>query len=355
LWEAGVSELHGAVMCPSDELKVPDFRNAAVLLRVLVLSEFASLIALVSYAPDGFLALLRPGEYGLVFEASLLCIVSALYLASPMLQTVGYRSGVWSVVLLSAAIAATLQVAARFLGAGDFPEGEVRAAVVAAVMAASLLRYFSWRQRALSPVLAEARLAALQARIRPHFLFNSLNTAVSLVRQEPKLAERVLLDMSDLFRALLSESRRLVPLTDEVRLAKCYLDIEQLRLGERLRVQWKDRCGDLVLQQVHVPVLILQPLLENAVRYGVEPFSSAAQVMVMITSVGKELTIEVRNSMPDVGSMPPPGNRIALENIRERLSLQFDVAGSLVTTVDRNAFVVRLKIPIQRGKVVSGA
>ncbi|WP_083903089.1 sensor histidine kinase [Azoarcus sp. KH32C] len=344
-----MTELPGAGKRPGDDLKVPDFRNPAVLLRVLVLSEFASLIALISYAPDGFLALLRPGEYGLVFEASLLCIVLVLYLASPLLQGIGYRQGVCFVIVMSGAVAAALQVAAGLWGALVFSQGAVRAAVVAAVMAALLLRYFSWRQRALSPVLAEAKLAALQARIRPHFLFNSLNTAASLARQEPQLAERVLLDMADLFRALLSETGRLVVLADEVRLAKCYLDIEQLRLGERLRVLWEDRCDDLILRQEYVPLLILQPLLENAVRYGVEPFSSGAEVAVVIAADGKDLTIEVSNSVPDVGSMPPSGNRIALENIRERLNLQFDVAGSLTTEVDKGKFLVRMRIPIQRG------
>ena len=132
---------------------------------------------------------------------------------------------------------------------------------------------------ALSPAIAEARLQALQARIRPHFLFNSINAVLSLVRSEPQRAEDALQDMADLFRVLMRDNRDLAPLADEVELCRQYLELEQLRLGERLHVDWnvKSMPGDAL-----VPPLVLQPLLENAVYHGIEPSSEPGKVSINI-------------------------------------------------------------------------
>jgi two-component system, LytTR family, sensor histidine kinase AlgZ len=130
------------------------------------------------------------------------------------------------------------------------------------------LLYFDLRARALSPALTEARLQALQARIRPHFLFNSMNAVLSLIRTEPKRAERMLEDMSELFRVLMADNRKLSPLADELLLCRRYLEIEQIRLGDRLIVTWQ---VDAMPADALVPPLILQPLVENAVYHGIEP------------------------------------------------------------------------------------
>ena len=136
----------------------------------------------------------------------------------------------------------------------------------------SCCAYFHLRARALSPAIVEARLQALQARIRPHFLFNSINAVLSLVRSEPARAEIALQDMADLFRVLMRDNRDLAPLADELELCRQYLELEQLRLGERLTVDWnlKSMPADAL-----VPPLVLQPLLENAVYHGIEPSSDA--------------------------------------------------------------------------------
>ena len=143
----------------------------------------------------------------------------------------------------------------------------------ALLLCAALLGYFQLRAKALSPAIAEARLQALQARIRPHFLFNSINAVLSLIRSEPKRAETALEDMADLFRVLMRDNRELAPLADEVELCRQYLALEQLRLGDRLQVEWhvKNMPGDAL-----VPPLVLQPLLENAVYHGIEPRRSRA-------------------------------------------------------------------------------
>ena len=135
------------------------------------------------------------------------------------------------------------------------------------------------RAKAYSPALTEARLQALQARIRPHFLFNSLNAVLSLIRRDPKRAELALEDLADLFRVLMSDGRKFVRLADEIAVLERYASIEQLRLGERLRVAWDI---DNAPQDALLPPLVLQPLLENAVYHGVEPGTEAGEVLVQI-------------------------------------------------------------------------
>ncbi|WP_244551625.1 sensor histidine kinase [Aromatoleum tolulyticum] len=332
-----------------DIVTLPDFRNLGVLLRILVIAEAANLVTLAAHSPDVIEALKGVGAVALPFELSLLAIVLLLFVLSPLLARIPYRRGVGVVVALAAAAAGGLDVAFH-AWTGAIPWGAaLKSAGIAGLLAALILGYFNWRQRVLSPALAKARLMALQSRIRPHFLFNSLNTAVSLVRQDPRLAEQVLLDMSDLFRALLKDSRSLVPLADEIRLAEAYLQIEQLRLGERLRVHW-DRDGAPV--SVNVPILVLQPLLENAVRYGVEPFATGGDVHVSIRAEASELVIEVTNSVCGGDSPIPSGNRIALANIEERLGLYFDAEGTLHVSTRDMQFVVKVCVPLRGARTV---
>src|SRR6185503_20942227 len=149
-----------------------------------------------------------------------------------------------------------------------------------------LIAYFRLRARALSPAITEARLQALQARIRPHFLFNSITAVLSLMRSEPRRAEVALEDLADLFRVLMRDNRELAPLADEVELCRQYPELEQLRLGERLGVDWnvKSMPGDAL-----VPPLLLQPLLENAVYHGIEPSSERGVVSINIFYRGGEV------------------------------------------------------------------
>jgi two-component system sensor histidine kinase AlgZ len=208
-----------------------------------------------------------------------------------------------------------------------------------------LIGYFDLRNRALSPALTEARLQALQARIRPHFLFNSLNAVLSLMRAEPRRAETALEDLSELFRVLMADNRKLIPLQRELELCRQYLDLESLRLEERLNVQWQ---VDDFPDDVMVPPLLLQPLLENAVYHGIEPSASPGTITIEIHRKGERLEIELSNPIPEA-SRQQAGNRMALANIRERLQLHFDAEASLKTRADDGRFVVRITLP-QRTK-----
>jgi two-component system sensor histidine kinase AlgZ len=214
--------------------------------------------------------------------------------------------------------------------------------------------YFDYRDRRLSPALSEARLIALTARIRPHFLFNSLNAVLGVIRGDPRRAEVALEELADLFRVLMRDNRRLVTLAEEIRLCQRYLDLERLRLGERLSVRWHDaECP----HDAGLPPLMLQPLIENAVYHGVEPSSSPGPIDVEIGLHGSELRIQVANDLPSAPerrSSHAAGSRIALANLRERLMLYYDLEASLVVQEHSGRFEVRVKLPYRRLQGNSG-
>jgi two-component system, LytTR family, sensor histidine kinase AlgZ len=188
-------------------------------------------------------------------------------------------------------------------------------------LAALLWSWLALRARIWQPANASARLAELQSRIRPHFLFNTLNTAVALVRVDPARAEAVLEDLAELFRAALAEVGEAVTLDDEVTLARRYLEIEAVRFGTRLQVHWFIDAG---AGHARLPPLVLQPLVENAVRHGIEPSPQGGRVHVRTERKRGQVVVTVSNTLGDTPGSPGAG--IALANVRERLRLLHDVA-----------------------------
>jgi len=205
-----------------------------------------------------------------------------------------------------------------------------------------VLAYLRLHTKAYSPALAEARLQALQARIRPHFLFNSLNAVLSLIRRDPRRAERTLEDLADLFRALMSDGRNLVRLADEISLIERYAAIEQLRLGDRLRMSWD---LDNAPVDAMLPPLVLQPLLENAVYHGVEPGAGIGDVLVRIERRGDRVLVLIENPWREPVTGARAGNHMALDNIRERLMLFFDDEARLNSSVQGARYRVEIEIP----------
>lgn len=223
------------------------------------------------------------------------------------------------------------------------PLQRVGAAGFGALGAAMLLFWLMLRERAQAPAEALARLVELQSRIRPHFLFNTLNTAIALVRVDPSRAEEVLEDLAELFRVALADTgprTEGVPLSQEVDLAKRYLAIEQLRFGERLRVEWQvDPHGN----DTRVPPLLLQPLVENAVRHGVEPNDRGGDVSILTRVRGNEVEIRVVNT---VGAPARTrGHGLALKNVKQRLRLMHDVAARIEVAPSPTRFMVRILLP----------
>jgi len=232
--------------------------------------------------------------------------------------------------------------ALEFMGLIEQPPWWSSAASGAA-LAAVMVTAMVWRARAATPAAVTARLAELQARIRPHFLFNTLNSAIALVRDEPRKAERLLEDLSDLFRVALAEQGSSVTLASEIALARRYLAIEQLRFGDRIQVEWAiDAQADAAM----LPPLLLQPLVENAVKHGVEPQPQGARIRVSTQRRGSVVIIKVTNTVsPDnLGSVA--GHGLALANVRERLALLHDVQGQFRCGLHDGVFQVRIEVPL---------
>ncbi|WP_046115066.1 sensor histidine kinase [Aquincola tertiaricarbonis] len=190
-----------------------------------------------------------------------------------------------------------------------------------AALALPLALWIEARARSLRPADADARLAELQSRIRPHFLFNALNTALALVQVDPAKAEQVLEDLAELFRTAIAEQRASVTLAEELALAERYLAIEQVRFGPRLRVLWE---LDAAAGRARVPPLLLQPLVENAVHHGVEPAAEGGVVRVRTETRRGEVTISIDNTLAGTAAAAP-GHGIALANVQERLRLMHDL------------------------------
>jgi two-component system sensor histidine kinase AlgZ len=211
------------------------------------------------------------------------------------------------------------------------------------VITALALRYFyvthEWRRNI--EMRATARVHALQARIRPHFLFNSMNTIAALTRTNPAVAEQAVQDLADLFRANLSEKRNTITLAEECEVARTYQRIEELRLGPRLRVEWKT--GSLPSSAL-VPGLMLQPLLENAIYHGIEPQPQGGVVTVTGEMTGDLITIVVRNPVGDQQN-EREGNRLALANIRERLELMYGERALVKSGRFDAEYIVTLRFP----------
>ena len=211
-------------------------------------------------------------------------------------------------------------------------------ALLAAVLVAALVL----RARAAIPATAHARLAELQARIRPHFLFNTLNSAIALVRAEPARAESLLEDLSDLFRHALADHGGPVTLAQEVMLAERYLAIEKVRFGDRLRIEW---ALDPAANGALLPPLLLQPLVENAVKHGVEPHAGGALQRIHTTRRGSMVTIDITNTLPETPGTATPGHGIALANVRDRLALLHDVQGQFSAGPLDGGYAVHIAIP----------
>ena len=321
---------------------LPDWRNLGVILRVLLGVNVLALIGALVQAPTIDQWLPRFVEMTALVEPLLLLLLGLLASLRDVLRRLPLRLGQLAALLLAMLLAMGQQIYWQSLG---FPEaGSVlRVVLLAGVTAGLLLLYFELRASAFSPAQAEARLAALNARIRPHFLFNSLNAVLSLIRARPQQAEAALESLSDLFRAAMRDPGELVSLADEIALGQQYLELEKLRLGERLAVDWKID-GDF--SNIPIPPLILQPLLENAVYHGIEPAPQGGLLEVGVERHREELIMVITN--PTAGqAQHAAGNHMALANIRERLALYYDLEARLDILAGADRYEVRITLPCQ--------
>ena len=225
----------------------------------------------------------------------------------------------------------------------------IRTVGISAIVIALSMRYLyissEWRRSVVQE--AQARISALQALIRPHFLFNSMNTIASLTRTDPQQAEEAVEDLSDLLRANLGKSGDRTTLKAELEVAAIYQRIEKLRLGDRLNVVWD--VSSLPMRAL-VPSLVIQPLLENAIYHGIEMLPDGGEVVITGKQDGDHLSITVTNPVASSGRRSESGNKMAMTNIQQRFALAYDTRAKVVVNQDENTFSVQLRFPYEESE-----
>ncbi len=346
----------------AEDFFLPDFCATQPLLMLVIAAELLAILLVLAdverlmpfpwdrLALTSFLV-----QWITLSSATLLCKLRPRLIRLPRESAAGVAFAlVLAVVLLFSLLAnpamqlAHLELLLPRVG----PQDVVRNLLIGAIVAGLILRYFYLQEQLRSKQRTEltARLQALQSRIRPHFLFNSMNIIASLIHVDPDKAETAVEDLSELFRASLKAEGE-VTLDEELMLCQHYINIEKLRLGERLRVEWK--FGNLP-QGLRIPALTLQPLMENAIYHGVEPRFEPSDVRVAIDYDGQELRVVITN--PVAPPLPHSrGNRMAVDNIRQRLQAHYGEAAKLTTHADENIHTTYLSYPLQIGKLQADA
>jgi two-component system, LytTR family, sensor histidine kinase AlgZ len=340
----------------ADRFFLPDLCTARSVATVVVVAQLTAFVLTLARpgSSEPWIDLLRLSlflQWIALLSAGALCLSRGWLASLPPHRAAGWAIALLALVAAGFAEAAWWTAHTTGIGTTLIPSGHaefmLRTFGLSLIIGAFVLRYLwvrhQWRER----VRAEAatRFAALQARIRPHFLFNSMNTIAALTRTDAAAAEQATEDLADLFRASLASGEVRVTLADELDLCRRYVRIEQLRLGDRLRVDWQ---VDALPRDARVPGLILQPLIENAIYHGVEPAAAGATVSVAGRIDGADAVIEVSNPLAPPRTTPRHGLSIALDNVRERLQLAFPGGGALDVDERDDAFVARVRFPCAR-------
>jgi two-component system sensor histidine kinase AlgZ len=334
---------------------LPDFCGTRMVFVVVMLAELLAIILTLAVPGSAAGRVADLALYSLLAQwialtsVGGLCLLGARFRELPDHWAAALSYGTTLVISLAAGEVAW-RAAGEWMGGGTSDHGGflLRSMGISAIAWALALRYFyvrhQWRRRVESE--ANARFQALQSRIRPHFLFNCMNTIAGLARRQPGLAEQVVEDLADLFRASLRDADQPVSLAEELSLCERYLRIEQHRLGDRLRLDWDRR---LAVPDIRVPGLTLQPLFENAVYHGIEPTPGGGTIRVTFDRRGNELVIGIANPLPsrDDGA-PRNGNRLAQNNVAERLAAWFDRDDLLSIERTAGEYRVFVVIPLEK-------
>ena len=325
---------------------LPNFRNLGTQLRILLISSSLALLQAIILANTWPDIAQHTMQIAALLTPILLTSLLLLWVIQPWLNQLTYWHGAIAVVSLVVLLTLSIYYLGREiyqpLDRMDSHFDEIRYSLLSLVVCSLLLLYFRLRSKVLSRAMNDARLQALRARIRPHFLFNTINAVLGIVRAHPKLAETALEDMADLFRMAMSGTQDLVQLGQEIQLSKQYLALEKLRMGERLRVDWQIQD---IPEDALIPPLLLQPLLENAVYHGIESLSQGGSIIIGLRRNGDELHLKVENPYAARGDTLHHGNRIALRNIRERLDLLFDVEARYHVESGKDFYRVEIVFP----------
>ncbi|HDZ55652.1 MAG TPA: sensor histidine kinase [Pseudomonas xinjiangensis] len=311
-----------------EDFFLPDLCSSVAVFTLVVLAELMVMVwVLAQPSAEGFdwLQLAMASlfvQWIVLLSAALLCRLRPWMQRRPLWLAIAACYLVVIGIALVFSVLADWVVNHGMLGPPPLPTDQLlRHGLIALIMTSLLLRYFYLQQQWQLQTQAElkARLQSLQSRIRPHFLFNSLNSIVSLIGSQPEKAENAVLDLADLFRANLSDADGVASWIEEKRLCEGYLRIEQYRLGERLKVAWHT---DGLPDETPMPLLTLQPLLENAILHGLQPSLEGGDIRIAATYLNGRVELEVSNSCPEVLDSHQ-GAQMALNNIRSRLTALF--------------------------------
>ncbi len=343
---------NGASLVPAEHFRVPDLCTVPAISLVVL---FAELLAVVLVFAGAELSWVRLALVSLYVQWVALVSAGVLCASRPVLARIPLVPGAllaFSLVLavtLAVGIAADLVTAGTFAAAGIDWRAIGRQLLIAGIISALALRYFYVQQQLRLQEQAElqSRIQALQSRIRPHFLFNSMNIIASLIESDPRTAESVVEDLSELFRASLNEAGSQVPLADELALCERYARIESLRLGDRLTLDWQT---EPVPGGVRIPLLTLQPLLENAIYHGIQPLPEGGTVGVRLWQDEGQVNVEISNPLADKPAATE-GNRMAMENIRSRLAALYGSRAELSAEVREGRYVTVLRLPVEHSSV----
>lgn len=337
-----------------DDFFLPELCESEALFALILLAELLVLVLVLAEPMLPNFDWVRLALTSLFVQWIVLLSAACMCRLRPLLaQLRPWLAGcLCSALVVVLTLACTLVADYYDLG-GQLPRsGEVnlylRHALIALIMSALLLRYFylqsQWRRQEQAEL--RARIESLQARIRPHFLFNSLNSIASLVAVDPYKAEQAVLDLSDLFRASLAKPGTLVPWCDELALARRYLSIEQYRLGDRLQLEWQ---VEGVPDDLPIPQLTLQPLLENALIYGIQPRIEGGLVRVEGDYRNGVFSLCVSNPYDEASDgQPSRGTHQALGNIEARLTALFGAAATLSAERRDGRHFTCLRYPCER-------
>lgn len=345
-----------------DDDFLPDLCGPQPVLALILVSElFVAAMILAAYGLAQF-DWARFGMVSILTQWVVLTSAGCLCLARPLLKRLHPVAAGLSSYGLALSCTLVFSLFLHWINTGSM-QGAIDSLIgnlaVAAVLAGIVLRYLYLQQQLRNQQKAElqSRLQALQSRIRPHFLFNSMNTIASLIAVDQDTAERVVVELSHLFRASLGEPG-LIPLRNEVDLCRYYVDIEQMRIGERLRVEWcyYDDNGaalapdDERFKRVTIPSFSLQPLVENAIYHGIQPLPEGGTIHIDLRLGAKHVEVILRNPVQNqedktVALDKTQGNGIALENIRHRLHAYYGNGGTLKALSHDGEFVVALRYP----------
>jgi two-component system sensor histidine kinase AlgZ len=351
----------------ADDCYLPDLSTANAVVTLLLISQLVAVV--LSLASDAstneyFIELYKVSMlmlWMILTSACVLTLVRPVLARRGVVAATGFSLGLVlaNIALVSEAVywfgyyfAGSSSISSSALFPQIRWEFLMRNLAIGLLVSAAVLRYFyvahQWRSNVEKEV--KSRITALQARIRPHFLFNSMNTIAALTRTNPRAAEQAVEDLADLFRASLGNPGEAISLAEELEIARVYQRMEEQRLGSRLRVDWQ--LNDIPLA-TRVPSLTVQPLLENAIYHGIEPLEAGGVVTVIGKAEGGMATITVSNPLSLTKQRDiHQGHQIALDNIRQRLELAYGNKARLEIEQTADRFQVQVGFPLNVAKAM---